>query len=67
MVQFLITVLLLPFYCNSNSQAVGEGAFNLDGATISVAEAMCLREGLWFAKRKGFQKVYVEGDSKLII
>lgn len=52
---------------NSNSQAVGEGAFNLDGATISVAEVMGLPEGLWFAKRNGFQKVYVEGDSKLII
>ncbi|KAM1158695.1 hypothetical protein ACFX19_032522 [Malus domestica] len=52
---------------NSNSQVIGMGALNLDGATISVAEAMGLREGLQCARHKGFSKVMVEGDSKLII
>ena len=43
------------------------GALNLDGTTISVTEAIGLREGLQCARRKGFTKVMVEGDSKLII
>ncbi|XP_009339970.1 uncharacterized protein LOC103932148 [Pyrus x bretschneideri] len=52
---------------NSNSQVIGEGALNLDGVTISVAEEMCLREWLQCGRHKGFTKVMVEGDSKLII
>ncbi|XP_068344178.1 uncharacterized protein [Pyrus communis] len=51
----------------SNSQVIGAGALNLDGVTISVAEAMGLREGLQCARHKGFTKVMVERDSKLII
>ncbi|XP_009337067.2 uncharacterized protein LOC103929570 [Pyrus x bretschneideri] len=53
--------------CNSNSQVIRVGALNLDGAIILVAEATGLREGLQCARRKGFTKVKVEGDSKLII
>ncbi|XP_050133175.1 uncharacterized protein LOC126609250 [Malus sylvestris] len=52
---------------NSNSQVIGAGDLNLDGITISVAEAMGLREGLQCARRKGFTKVMVDEDSKLII
>lgn len=52
---------------NSDSQVIGAGAFNLDGATISITEAVGLRERLRFAKHKGFENVAVKGDSKLII
>ncbi|CAN6723400.1 unnamed protein product [Malus baccata var. baccata] len=48
-------------------QLVGARALNLDGATISVAEAAALKEGLLIARRKGVKKLMVEGDSKLDI
>lgn len=40
---------------NYEGQFIGTGAFNLDGVTISMTEAMGLREGLRLAKRKGFK------------
>ncbi|XP_048443371.1 uncharacterized protein LOC125478795 [Pyrus x bretschneideri] len=52
---------------NSNSHVIGVGALNLDGATISLLEGISLRERLQCARHKGFTKVMVEGDSKLII
>lgn len=52
---------------NSEGWVIGAGAFNLDKVTIAVVEAMGLREGLGFAKRKGFQNIMVKGDSKLIV
>ena len=52
---------------NEEGQPVGAGALNLDGATISVAEVVALKEGLLFARRKGEKKLMVEGDSKLVI
>ncbi|XP_068312567.1 uncharacterized protein [Pyrus communis] len=52
---------------NYNGQIIGGGALNLDGATISEVEARALREGLLFAQRKGYKKIMVEGDFKLVI
>lgn len=40
---------------NYEGQVIGTSAFNLDGVTISVAEAMSSREGLRFARCKGFK------------
>lgn len=40
---------------------------NFGENTISVTEALVLRDALKFAKVKGFNDVYVEGDSKLVI
>ncbi|XP_050133058.1 uncharacterized protein LOC126609088 [Malus sylvestris] len=48
-------------------QHVGAGALNLDGATISVAEVVALKEGLLFARHKGVKQLMVEEDSKLVI
>nr|XP_011463604.1 PREDICTED: uncharacterized protein LOC105351321 [Fragaria vesca subsp. vesca] len=42
-------------------------AFNFGSTTVPVAEALSLRNGLIDAKRRGFKKVEVEGDSKLVI
>lgn len=39
----------------------------MDGTTITVAEEVGLREGLKFARRKGIQKLLVEGDSNIVI
>lgn len=39
----------------------------MDGTTITVAEAVGLREGLKFARRKGIQKLIVEGDSNIVV
>ncbi|XP_068331554.1 uncharacterized protein [Pyrus communis] len=52
---------------NEEGQHVGTGALNLDGATILVAEAIALKEGLLLARHKGVKKLMVEGDSKLVI
>ncbi|RXH78516.1 hypothetical protein DVH24_002034 [Malus domestica] len=50
-----------------NMMRIRCGAFKLDGTTIMVAEAVGLREGLKFARRKGIQKLLVEGDSNIVI
>ncbi|XP_068336621.1 uncharacterized protein [Pyrus communis] len=52
---------------NEDGLVIGVGAFNLNGAIINEAEARALKEGLAYIKRKGFNKVLIEGDSKLII
>ncbi|XP_068331761.1 uncharacterized protein [Pyrus communis] len=52
---------------NHNRQFIGDDFLNLDGATISEVEARTLREGFLFAQRKGYTKIMVEGDSKLVI
>ncbi|XP_048437778.1 uncharacterized protein LOC125476086 [Pyrus x bretschneideri] len=52
---------------NHNGQIIGGEALNLDGATISEVKAKALREGLLFAQRKGYKKIMVKGDSKLVI
>nr|XP_028962208.1 uncharacterized protein LOC114826287 [Malus domestica] len=52
---------------NEDGFVIGVGAFNLNGATINEAEARALKEGLAYIKRKGFTKIIIEGDSKLII
>lgn len=41
---------------NEHGNMIGAGAFNLDGATINEAEAKAFKEGLKYAKRKGFKK-----------
>ncbi|RXH95178.1 hypothetical protein DVH24_024862 [Malus domestica] len=41
---------------NEHGNMIGAGAFNLDGATINEVEAKALKEGLKYAKRKGFKK-----------
>lgn len=35
--------------------------------TINVAECLALRDALWIARSKGFWKILVKGDSKLVI
>lgn len=52
---------------NELGKPIGVGALNLDGVTISVAEALALKEGLPFACRKDVKLLKVEGDSLLII
>ncbi|XP_070681856.1 uncharacterized protein [Malus domestica] len=52
---------------NHNGYLIESGALNLDSATILEVEAKALREGLLFAQRKGYTKIMVEGDSKLVI
>lgn len=52
---------------NEARQPVRADAFYVDGATISLAEVIALKEGFSFARRKGMRKLVVEGDSKLII
>nr|XP_011470553.1 PREDICTED: uncharacterized protein LOC101308410 [Fragaria vesca subsp. vesca] len=42
-------------------------AFNFGSTTVSIAESLALCNGLIDAKRIGFKKVEVEGDSKLAI
>lgn len=46
---------------------LGAGSFNLDGATITFAEAIGLKEGLKLAKAKGIWKLIMKGDSKVVI
>ncbi|KAM1554946.1 hypothetical protein TB2_007404 [Malus domestica] len=43
------------------------GALNLGHNTINGAEALALREAIYWVKRKNFSHIIVEGDSKLII
>ncbi|XP_068317136.1 uncharacterized protein [Pyrus communis] len=52
---------------NHNGQLIGSGVLNLDDAIISELEAKAFREGLLFAQRKGYTKIMVESDSKLVI
>lgn len=52
---------------NEEGQSVGAGTINLDGVTISIAEANALNEGLLFVRRKGIKNLIVEGDSRLVI
>lgn len=35
--------------------------------TISIAESLALRDALWIDRSRGFKKIIVEGDSKLVI
>ncbi|KAL6140377.1 hypothetical protein ACLB2K_058677 [Fragaria x ananassa] len=42
-------------------------AFNVGCTIVPVAEALALRNSLICAKEKGFTKIDVEGDSKLVI
>ncbi|XP_004309278.1 PREDICTED: uncharacterized protein LOC101298847, partial [Fragaria vesca subsp. vesca] len=42
-------------------------AFNAGSTTVPVAEALALRNSLIEAKRRGFTKVEIEGDSKLVL
>ncbi|KAL6184545.1 hypothetical protein ACLB2K_045946 [Fragaria x ananassa] len=48
-------------------QSMSLMAFNFGSTTVSVAESLALCNGLIDAKRRGFKKVEVEGDSKLAI
>lgn len=52
---------------NYECRVIGAGAFNLDGVTISMADAVGLREELRFVGHKGLQNIVVKRDSKLII
>ena len=37
---------------NDQGLTIGAGAGNLDGATISIAEAVALKKGILFARKK---------------
>ncbi|KAL6139199.1 hypothetical protein ACLB2K_064476 [Fragaria x ananassa] len=43
------------------------GSFNSGMSSIPIAEAVALRNSLLCAKDRGFRKVEVKGDSKLVI
>jgi len=43
------------------------GAFNLGAASILVAEATAMRNGLRAAIEAGFSNIYIEGDNKILI
>ena len=50
-----------------SGSTIVSGTRNLEENTISIAEALALRDALKFAKVKGFKDICVEGDSKLVI
>ncbi|XP_070681844.1 uncharacterized protein [Malus domestica] len=52
---------------NEHGEPVIAGARSLGETSINVAECLALRDALWIARSKGFWKVLVEGDSKLVI
>ncbi|KAM2075382.1 hypothetical protein ACFX1T_038279 [Malus domestica] len=52
---------------NCDAHVVEAGVLNLDRATVTFDEAMGLKEGLKFARSKGFQRVVVERDTKIVI
>ncbi|XP_004298099.1 PREDICTED: uncharacterized protein LOC101307008 [Fragaria vesca subsp. vesca] len=52
---------------NPLGSPLAAAAFNFGSTTVPVAKALALRNGLIDAKRRGFKKVEVEGDSKLVI
>lgn len=52
---------------DENSCPLVVGARSLGICTITVAESFALRDALRFAQQKGFTKILVKGDSKLII
>lgn len=56
---------LFVFQQNHEGIPIGAGAMSLDETTITVAEATALKEGLLLARRKGVQRLLVEGDSLL--
>ncbi|RXH98464.1 hypothetical protein DVH24_010789 [Malus domestica] len=62
-------LLLSIIYTKAKGAAllIGGGTLNIDGATISKVEARALKEGLLYAQRKGYTKIMVERDSKLVI
>ena len=51
---------------NSLENALAAAAFNAGSTTILVAEALALRNSHIKAKRRGFTKVEIEGDSNLV-
>ena len=46
---------------------VQAGAFNLGAASILVAEATAMRNGLRAAAQVGFTNIHIEGDNKILI
>lgn len=67
---WLETVLLLGsslFIRDEKGCHIMVGATNLGENTISVAEVLPLRDALTFSRRRGFQNICVERNSKLVI
>ena len=52
---------------NEYGEPMVVGARSLGETTINVAECLALRDALWIARSRGFWKILVEGDSKLVI
>ncbi|KAL6203804.1 hypothetical protein ACLB2K_027503 [Fragaria x ananassa] len=52
---------------NSLGNALAATTFNAGSTTVPVAKALALRNSLIEAKRRGFTKVEIEGDSKLVL
>lgn len=52
---------------NENGNHVIADAQCLGDNTISIAESLALRDAIWIARSRGFRKIRVEGDSKLVI
>ncbi|KAL6174685.1 hypothetical protein ACLB2K_051331 [Fragaria x ananassa] len=52
---------------DDNGRPVSAASCHIRSASVSIAEAMVLRDSLIKAKKKGCTNVEVEGDSKLVI
>ncbi|KAL6188557.1 hypothetical protein ACLB2K_039949 [Fragaria x ananassa] len=52
---------------DDNGRPVFVTSCRIENASVSIAEAMALRDSLIKAKEKDFTNVEVEGDSKLVI
>lgn len=52
---------------NWESKHILVGARNMGLVTINVAEALAIREVLIWARRRGWNYMVVDGDSKLAI
>lgn len=52
---------------NENGSPIIVGAHSVGQNTINAAKCLVLSDGLWMANSRGFKRIIVEGDSKLVI
>ena len=52
---------------NENGTLIIDRARSVGQNTISMAECLLFRDGIWMANSRGFKQIIVERDSKLVI
>jgi len=52
---------------DSSGNLIQAGACNLEAASILIAEATAMRNGLRAALEAGFSNIHIEGDNKILI